>query len=656
MDKNIFPNFSVLKKVHNKSDKSGFILDIGFDKKSRATDIDKNFVGSSFKRKNSKVFLIVIFFLLSFLLARVFYLQAIKGDYYFNIAEGNRIKTKIIKANRGIIYDSEMKQLVYNRPNFFIEIVPNDFFLNNNYDKTTDAVGFISKIFGKEEDSDFKEKLKNSLQNIDLESKKPLIIIENIDYQSAMKIVDNIKQMPGIDMKIGDNREYLLPESISHWIGYTGKISEKEFEKNKEKGYFLNDYIGKSGLEKEYENILRGKDGEKKVEVDALGKEKKIISQSDSKSGSSLLLSIDYDLQKYSEKILKERLKEEKKTKGVIIALNPQNGEILALVSLPSFSANDFACKIDSEKFQSLIDDPDKPLFDRSIKGEYPSGSIIKPVIASSALEEGIITEWTTFLSTGGIRIGSWFFPDWRAGGHGRINVKTAIADSVNTFFYIVGGGYENFDGLGVAKIKKYGEKFGLNAPTGIDLPYEESGFLPSKEWKQKTKNEQWYIGDTYHLAIGQGDLLITPIQASVFTSIVANRGTFYKPHLVKEILDEENKVIKKINSEIVRDNFISKKNINIVAQGMRDCVAKGSCRILNSLPIKSAGKTGTAQHIKDKDPHAWFVCFAPFDNPEIALTVLIEEGGGGASVAAPIAKEILQWYFEQKKDKENEN
>ncbi|MEA2088280.1 MAG: penicillin-binding protein 2 [Patescibacteria group bacterium] len=649
MDKNIFPNFSILKKIHDKNDKSGSFLDIGFDKKNRTTDINKNFIGSSFKKENSSIFLIVIFFLLSFLLARVFYLQVIKGDYYFNIAEGNRIKTKIIKAKRGIIYDHEMKQLVYNRPNFFIEIIPNDFFLSNNCDEITDAVGIISKIFKKEEDDDFKEKLKKKLQNIDLISKKPVIIVENINYQSAMKIIYDIKQMSGINMEIGGNREYLLPESISHWIGYTGRISKEEFEKKQKQGYFLNDYIGKSGLEKYYENILKGKDGEEKIEVDALGKEKKIISQKNSKSGNSLLLSIDYDLQEYSEKILKEHLEKENKTKGVVVAINPQNGEILSLVSLPSFSANDFACKIDSEKFQSLINDPDKPLFDRAIKGEYPSGSIIKPVIALSALEEGIITEWTTFLSTGGIRIGSWFFPDWRAGGHGKINVKTAIANSVNTFFYIIGGGYENFDGLGVDKIKIYGEKFGLNAPTGIDLPHEEDGFLPSKKWKAEVKKEKWYIGDTYHLAIGQGDLLITPIQASVFTSIVANRGTFYKPRLVKEILDEEKKVIRKIEPEIVRDNFVSSKNIKIVAQGMRDCVTSGSCRILNNLPIKSAGKTGTAQHIKDKDPHAWFICFAPFDNPEIALTVLIEEGGGGASVSAPIAKEILQWYFEQK-------
>lgn len=646
------PFFGGLKKINRNNQFFEDFSNIAHLNKNNRND--KDFIGTAIDKKKLTLFLSLIFLLISILFLRIFYLQIVKGDYYLNIADGNRIKTEIIKAKRGVIYDKNLKQLAYNRPNFSLIIVPNLFSnkfcpTKKNEDCKKFASNFINKFFqNKENDENFANNLRLNLDKFNIKSDQEIILAENINYQNALNLKNNIQNIDGLNLKIDSVRSYLPLISMSHWIGYTGRISPEELNALKDEDYLLNDYIGKTGIEKYYEKILKGKDGEKEIEVNALGEEKEIMSITSPENGLNLHLTIDYELQKEIEKNVNEQLIKIEKQKAAVVAINPQNGEILALVSIPSFSSNDFTYKIDAKKYQNLLDNPNNPLFHRAVMGEYPSGSIIKPVIAAAALEEGVITQQTSFLSTGGISIGGWFFPDWQAGGHGSTNVRKAIANSVNTFFYIIGGGYNNFDGLGVEKIKEYGEKFSLNNKTGIDLPYESSGFLPTKEWKKETHRESWYIGNTYHLAIGQGDLLVTPLQAAVFTSIVANRGIFYRPHLLKKILSEEGEIIEEKNSEIVNENFIDKKNLQIVAMGMRDCVTYGSCSHLADLPIKAAGKTGTAQHHTDKDPHAWFTCFAPFDNPEIVLAILIEEGEGGSKTAAPIAKKILKWYFDK--------
>jgi penicillin-binding protein 2 len=652
MDNEIFPNFNVSTPVNRKN----LIID-EVPNEANINDENKNFVGSSFNKSNLRFFLTGLFFLISFLFLRVAFLQVIKGDYYMGVAEGNRIRTEKIKSKRGIIYDRNLNQLVYNRANFVLTLMPYDFFLDKNNtflkeclneDEVCREKGIddIKELLRKNEDEIINNYLDKLYENINPFSRETIIIAEKIGYEDSLVLMSSIKNIPGLTIEISNTREYVPTESMSHWIGYTGRISEDELNINKKNGYSLNDYIGKIGLEKYYESSLKGQDGEKNIEVNALGEEKGFISQIKPISGNNLILTIDGDLQKKSEEILKNHLIKNNKEKGVVITMNPQNGEILSMVSLPTFNANDFSYKIDPEIYDLLIKDENKPLFNRSVLGEYPSGSIIKPVFASAALEEGTVSPWTSFLSTGGISVGDWFFPDWRAGGHGNTNLRKALAQSVNTFFYISIGGYKNFDGMGIEKLKEYAEKFGLNNPTGIDLPYEEDGFFPTKQWKEDAKKEQWYIGDTYHLAIGQGDLLVTPLQTAVFTSAIANGGKIFKPHLVKEIRDEEGKIIKEIKSEIIKENFISQDNLGTVQRGMRDCVTYGSCVSLNNLPIEVAGKTGTAQHGGSDEPHAWFISFAPFNNPELAVIVLIEEGEEGSRTAAPVAREILDWYF----------
>jgi penicillin-binding protein 2 len=286
----------------------------------------------------------------------------------------------------------------------------------------------------------------------------------------------------------------------------------------------------------------------------------------------------------------------------------------------------------------------------RALSGTYPSGSTIKPMIAAAALEEGIINQNTTFLSTGGIYYDKWFFPDWKAGGHGLTNVRRALAESINTFFYIIGGGYKDFNGLGVEKMKKYVELFGLGNKLGIDLPSEAPGLIPDQEWKEKVKKEEWYIGDTYHFAIGQGDVLVTPLQMAFATSVFANGGTLYSPHVVKEIISDVSGPTF-VKPQVIRENFIDKKNIEIVRQGLRQAVTSGSATKLQNLKVSSAGKTGTAEGATGRPPHAWFTGFAPYFDSEIVITVLVEEGGEGSGIAQDVSFEFLNWYFGRKNE-----
>ncbi|MBU4331562.1 penicillin-binding protein 2 [Patescibacteria group bacterium] len=591
-----------------------------------------------------RMFFIIVMLALSVLVLRVFYLQIIEGNYYRTVAEGNRIRIKPIKAVRGIIYDRQGKILVRNVPNFSLFFIPGD--LPREEDELTKILNTISDIL--ESPTLY---LRTLLGDVSPYSYEPLLVAENISHSKTLLLEIETSMIPGVFLETRSRREYLFSDSdygLSHILGYTGKLSPEEYQERKNKGYLLNDYIGKTGIEYNYEFYLRGQDGKKRIEVDFLGKEEKIVSFSPPKDGQSLVLSIDLDLQKKISEILQKQLRQIKKTKGVVIVTEVNSGEILALVSVPSYDNNLFARGISRENYEKLINDESEPLFNRAIAGEYPPGSTIKPVLAAAALEEEIINENTTFISTGGIWLSEWFFPDWKAGGHGRINVTQAIAESVNTFFYYIGGGHEEFKGLGLEKINYWSSLFGFGRDTKIDLPGEGSGFLPTKQWKMDTREEPWYIGDTYHLAIGQGDILVTPIQVANFTAVIANDGTLYRPHLLKNLLHADNETASAVQNEILRTNIAQKKNLEIVRQGMRGAVVYGSSQSLADLPIAVAGKTGTAQVGGEKDPHAWFTGFAPYENPEIAITILIENGGEGSRVAVPIAKEILQYYFGQ--------
>ena len=606
----------------------------------------KQTIGRSFSISRVYIIGLILSLFILLILGRTAWLQIVKGDYYYTMAEGNRIRIERLEAKRGVIYDRSGNSLVRNTANFLLYIVPID--LPEDEVELGNIINRISGILGDKSP----EEIKNILGNIkpgSLEAYQPLFIADNIEYEKAMLLYLESSDWPGVVLSNKTRREYYLPGlSLAHILGYIGKINEDEL-KTADSDYLPIDYIGKTGIENFWENELKGQSGKKQIEVDALGKEKKIINQLAGADGHNLVLSIDIDLQKKLEETITNALKKSKLNKACAIALDPNNGEILALVSLPSYNNNLFARGITNDEYQALVSHPDQPLFNRCTSGEYPSGSTIKPVLAAAALEEGIINENTSFISTGGLRVGEWFFPDWKVGGHGVTNVRKAIAESVNTFFYYIGGGYGDFVGLGIDRMVRYEKIFGLGKQTGIDIIGEAKGFLPTKDWKETIKGERWYVGDTYHAAIGQGDITVTPLQVANYTAVFANGGLLYRPHFIRQVLSSDDKIIRQVDHKPIKSNVVSSENIKIVREGMRQAVAAGSARSLASAPVAVAGKTGTAQWSSNKPNHAWFTGFAPYDKPQIVITILIEQGGEGSSVAVPIAREVLEWYFSNK-------
>jgi penicillin-binding protein 2 len=624
---------------------------------------NREVVGQTFDFKQLKIIKIILVVFFAILFIRIFWLQVFQFDHYYSLAQINRSRQEIVEANRGIFYDRHGEALVRNTANFVLsirlidlpsdelerdkvirdisQILDNNDRANNNQFIISDGPSFVL--------------IKEALSNIrygSLESYQEILILDDIDYETALELILESENIPGLIISNKIKRQYIpIIEdnlfTLSHVLGYTGKISKEELV-NLNDAYSLIDYLGKTGLEKVWEQKLRGQNGFKSFEVNAYGKKGKLIKQTPAIDGYNLQLSLDLKLQNKIEEILMNHLDYLDLEKASVIVSNPQNGEILAMVSWPSYNNNIFAQGISFEQYQELINNPNRPLFNRSIGGEYPAGSTIKPIISAAALEEGIITENTSFLSTGGIRIDQWFFPDWLSGGHGRVDVKKAIADSVNTFYYYIGGGYQDFKGLGLENLVKYSRLFGLGEKTNIDLLGEASGLVPTREWQEKVKQELWYIGNTYHFSIGQGDVLVTPLQMLNAIAAIANGGTLYQPHLVTQIRNSDGKIIEEIEKNIIRQDFINDYNLKVVRQGMRQAVTHGSARRLQWLNVDVAGKTGTAQWSSQKSPHAWFTGFAPYEKPEIAFVILVEEGREGSEVSVSIAHDILNWYFSE--------
>ncbi|MBI2038249.1 MAG: penicillin-binding protein 2 [Candidatus Magasanikbacteria bacterium] len=605
----------------------------------------KTYLGTSIPRKNIFIMMLIVIAGLGMLFGKTFYLQTVKGGYYRDLAEGNRIRLRPILSERGIIYDRFHTELVENVPNFSLALIPQD--LPRNAGKRKTVIERVVSLSGVPE-----EQITEMLKKYSSYSYASLVIKENLDYESALKLYIQSSQLPGISIEKGSKRQYISSTStlehnlsISHLLGYLGKLNDQEIEGLKDTEEYLPfDNIGKVGLEKSYESALRGKYGLKKVEVNAIGREQSVLAEDPPHPGKNLILTLDLEAQKKLEELTKNMLAKTGKKRAAAMAMDPRDGSILAMVSLPAFNNNDFSGGITQKKYSEYTQNTDHPLFNRAIGGTYPSGSTIKLVMAAAALQEKIITPTTAFLSTGGLKLGDRIFRDWKVGGHGTTNVYKGIAWSVNTFFYYVGGGYKNFVGLGIDRIAKYMTAFGISKKTEIDLTGEAAGFLPSKEWKLKTKGEQWFVGDTYNISIGQGDLLVTPLQVAVWTAAVANGGKVIQPHLGLQL--EEPVTHTKTSLDFKKyDVPVSAENLSIVRQGMKDCVVYGSCGLMRVLPFASGGKTGTAQWNSNKDNHAWFTSFAPANNPEIVVTVLIEEGEEGSTTAQPIARDFLLWW-----------
>lgn len=596
-----------------------------------------SFLHPTFSRFRVRLFLGLVFVCISLFICRAVQLQVIQGKDYTLLAEGNRHRIEHVVPARGTIFDQDGNILASNEPTFTVTMTIAD--IPDDTAERNAAIAKVANLSGLQPtDIDL------LISNYASRPYEPIPVKENVPYEQAMRLAIEVADIPGFDLHTSTRRVYestLL--SLAHIIGYTGLISSAELEEHPD--YQPIDNIGKLGVEYSYESLLRGIPGKIVYEVDARGNKQSIVSKTDPVTGADISLGIDLDFQKYIEQSLQNTLNNVGARRGCVVALDPQTGSVRALVSLPGYNANVFVGGIDKQTYTELLEDEDKPLFNRAISGEYPSGSIFKPVMAYAALTEGIINEHTSFLSTGGIGINEWFFPDWKAGGHGITDVRKAIAESVNTFFYIIGGGYDTVTGLGVERITEYAKKFGFGSQTGIDLPGEQDGFLPSKEWKEDAKGEKWYVGDTYHLSIGQGDFLTTPLQMAVETSIIANNGKIFEPHLVENV-DGYGSV--DLNKGVGNDiDSLNAYSLEVVRQGMRETVTSGSALSLSALSKAVAGKTGTAQTPGDRPYHSWFTGFGPYDDPNLALVVLVEEGGESNYAAVPLAKQIFQWWFQ---------
>ncbi len=584
------------------------------------------FVGSVIGKQR---FRIALFALCAFLLIftiRTSVLQIFQGEEYRALAEDNRMRERILPAQRGVIYDRRGVILAKNDPTFQIttskaELTDDELERDRLFTRLSETTGVdkSSIVTAFESATDRREEL---------------LLVEHMDYDTAMLFAGNQADFSGMHLEVSSRRSYITDAipTLSHVLGFTAVVSPEEYTTVAKDGYRRFDHIGKQGIEAEYETWLRGTFGEETMEVDALGRTERVVSKRDPIDGQPLTLTIDAEFQSYLEEVLHARMEGTPAKRASIVAMDPSNGEVLALISYPAFDANQFTEGIGTEAYNALLNDEHRPLFPRAWAGEFPSGSTIKPIYAAAALVEGIITPSTSFVSTGGLRVGLWFFPDWRAGGHGVTNVYHALADSVNTFFYMIGGGYNDFEGLGIEKLMEYAARFGFGSPTGIDLPTEADGFLPSKDWKLETIGEQWYIGDTYNASIGQGYFLATPLQLARATAVFANGGDLVTPKL-------------NLAKETERHTILDPQTVQVVKDGMRQTVTAGSALGLQQVSVNVAGKTGTAQWSSDKPNHSWFTGFAPYEDPEIVLTILIEEGGD-TSIAIPVARDAFNWWF----------
>jgi len=594
-------------------------------------------LSTSVSRRRVRVGLGLVLMIAAIFFGRSAQLQVVQGQHYSTLSSHNKERADLLLPARGLVYDTTGAPLAWNEPAFVLTMTQADL---PDGDERVALFARVADLIGVQPTD-----LDLLLSQYSTHPFDPIPIVDDLPYESAIRLAIEVSDLPGFSLTTRTKRIYVSSvPSLSHVLGYTGSLSEADFEAHEGEGYRLIDSIGKTGLERTYETLLRGVPGKLVYEVNALGEKLSILSKEDPVLGSNVTLTLNAEFQKFIETELQATIDRVGASRGSVVALDPTTGAVRALVSLPTYDANEFTDGISQERYTRLIENEDQPLFFRAISGEFPSGSTLKPVIAYAAMAEGIVGEHTSFVSTGGLRIGQWFFPDWKAGGHGVTDARKALSESVNTYFYIIGGGFDTVTGLGVERITDYAKRFGFGATTGIDLPNEADGFLPSKEWKQDVKGERWYVGDTYHLAIGQGDFLTTPLQMAVATAVVANGGAKVTPYVVEQADGFGADLVEHITPTDIEG--LDAYAMSVVRQGMRQTVTTGSARSLSTLSEAVAGKTGTAQTPGDKPYHSWFTGFGPYEDPTITLVVLVEEGGESTDAAVPLARQILDWWF----------
>ena len=637
--------------------------------------------------------LAIIFF--TFIIVRLWNLQVASSEEYQRSADRNRFRLVQVDAPRGIIYDRNERVLVRNVPSFTVSIVPAG--LPEDAEARSALLNRVSQLLGMpsgpsaptaalgdtgaavaEDEAASPAYHAQSIEEI-LHARTtgpyaqsryaPIRIASNVDRQAAFIIEEEHLELPGVVVTAEPLRYYVDGPLTAHILGYVGPIPRERLQAYAPDIYEPDDLVGLTGIELSQEAYLRGAKGRKHIEVDAFEREVAVIASQPATQGDSVVLTIDLDLQRAVEEALREGMRLAGSAVGVVVAMDPRTGEILAMVSLPSYDSNLFSGGISYADYAQLSDDPHRPLMNHAISGQYPPGSTFKIVAACAALEEHVVTRETRLTCQGTLLLPNKFYPDdpskaqtfycWRKQGHGALNIVEAVQHSCDVFFYRVSGGYLEFPGLGIERLAEYARMFGFGQPSDIELPGEAAGLVPSDRWKRQNYGENWVTGDTYNAAIGQGYVLATPLQVLNATAALANGGTVYRPQLVYKVMDGGNQAIDVLAPQPVGSLDVSPEYIALVRQGMRDAVTHGTAWLLRMPTISVAGKTGTAEYpgvdeegnlLLDEQgylpTHAWFTAFAPFDEPEIALVVFLDGGGEGSQTAVPVAARILRYYF----------
>lgn len=571
-----------------------------------------------------KIILIIIIGIFLFILIRVAWLQLVEGKRYRYLSRTSHLRLLSLSAPRGKILDREGKVLADNRAIFSIGVVP------ENVENLPEILNSLERILPLNI-----ERIKKRIKNIS-NPFRPVILKKNVSLSKITYLLEREEEFPGVVILTQPVRNYPYGKLVAHVIGYLGEVSKEELNSSSASGIELGDLVGKIGIEKVYNRYLQGEKGGKQLEVDAYGRELKTISRKDSIPGDNIYLTLDLKMQQIAEEELGER-------KGVVLIGNPHTGEILVLLSHPSFDSNLFAQGISPQVWDKLFNDPGDPLENRAIRGEYHPGSSFKIIVAIASLEEGKATKNTTFFCGGKLRIGNRIFKCWKEGGHGWLNLEGAIIHSCNVYFYQLGLK------TGAEDIIKYTKLFGLGQLTGVDLVSEKKGFVPTPKWKKKNYKDAWYPGDTANLSIGQGYILVTPLQMLSVINVIANGGNLLKPYLLKKIVDSEGKVIFSNSSQEIRKVPISSSTLKILRRALREVVTKGTGWRAENKVVKISGKTGTAEVAGRKEPDNWFVGYAPSKNPSLSIVVLVEKRKEKRAIAPEIAGKILARIFTSK-------
>ena len=585
---------------------------------------------------------LVIFVGLAFLLIfiRLWSLQVIKGTDLRHLSDNNCIRLRENPADRGMLLDRNGNILAHNRPSFEVSLVPEDLRANPEVLVKTGEMLNITR-------DEIEEKIRAQKRRTPF---NPVKIKSDIDWDKLAVLETNRVHLPGMIVNVRPRRAYDYGDLASHLIGYLGEVDENDLRQAKGSPYRMGSQIGKYGVEYRWENDLRGSDGGQQIEVDALGREIRPLGVVEPFPGNNLFLTIDLELQKVAEEAYQDKT-------GALIAMDPKTGKILAMVSKPSFKPDIFARNILPEEWKSLVESPHHPLQNKGIQGQYPAGSVFKIITAIAGLESKTITPATPFTCTGAFSYGNRDFRCWKAGGHGSLSLHRAIVESCDIYFYQLGLK------VGPDLIARYASEFGLGRVTGISLPHERPGIVPSSSWKKKRYGVPWYSGETLSFSVGQGYLNATPLQLLVLISAIANGGKIFLPQVAERVEDiYKNRLKEYPPVEMERVN-VSEKTLQIIQEALTGAVNEphgtGSACALKEAKV--AGKTGTAQVIampedfkrgeinriplKFRD-HAWFVAYAPVEDPKISVVVLVEHGGFGASAAAPIAKKVIAKYL----------